>query len=725
METLGHVCITILAISTACGAGKFVFRNEVFENVEAFESSNMMRIISRNETTEQAAITENPTEAENVTETYNDCVKISENVRCPYPLISFYLYAGPNGEREFIDENDPNWFNNSNFDESKKTVLLIHGFGGGDDVGSVPLLRDAFIKTNEYNLINADWEILAKWPCYFQAVSNMKPVAKCTAHFLANLERTTNLQYEQITCVGFSLGAHICGLITNYVPDRFERIIALDPAKPLVQSKKGKDRLDLEDGTNIHVIHSNAGFFGMSGLQGTADVCINGGRVQSYCKKESDYNYCSHVQSLCYFAESLFPGKGREATPCESRCPYGSKFKPREGENIILGEPMNSSATGMYCVSATIPPYCKDPNSDDPDYGHERCCTTEGALVAKRQKVSISNFKLGQRPAVEDTKTEVAASLINDKKCIQKQMANMTCPDPHIKFYLYSGISAFQMRINTTSEEWFEDGFFQLDKPTVVLMHGYQGGENLMPTVILRDAIVKNDSHNLITVDYGPLTKERCDRQARLNAEAVAKCSAQLFEYLQDNGVQTEEFTCVGFGLGAHICGLIANFILPSRMQKIIALDPTGGRAFMRFPEKRLDPSDADAVHVFHSETRRFGEGESIGTADVCINNGQQPFCVDTINNQPRLCSHASSVCFLAESLFAERQVEPCVNRCPQPPQRREETGNPPMRENATFGASMESSAQGMYCLDTDEAPFCPQPDDDFGDPRCCILTKS
>jgi Lipase len=83
----------------------------------------------------------------------------------------------------------------------------------------------AYIMTDKYNVINADWEVLARWPCYFQAVNNLKPVAKCTAHFLVNLEKILGVQYEKITCVGFSLGAHVCGLIQNYVADKMEKII--------------------------------------------------------------------------------------------------------------------------------------------------------------------------------------------------------------------------------------------------------------------------------------------------------------------------------------------------------------------------------------------------------------------------------------------------------------------------------------------------------------------
>jgi len=43
------------------------------------------------------------------------------------------------------------------------------------------------------------------------------------------------------------------------------------------------------------------------------------------------------------------------------------------------------------------------------------------------------------------------------------------------------------MKVDTTSEEWYAKSGFDAEKPTVFLMHGYQGGENVMPTAILRD----------------------------------------------------------------------------------------------------------------------------------------------------------------------------------------------------------------------------------------------
>ncbi|CAB3381361.1 Hypothetical predicted protein [Cloeon dipterum] len=357
------------------------------------------------------------------------------------------------------------------------------------------------------------------------------------------------------------------------------------------------------------------------------------------------------------------------------------------------------------------------------------------AVYAEDEVHDISTFKLGEGPVEEalaegetenpDVVTEAPAASgilsaiagISIPQCVRKK-ADLTCPDSDINYYLYSGETK-KMKFDTTSDEWFEQSGFDVKKPTVFLFHGYQGGENVMPTVILRDAYIKNGSYNLITADYPTLVKERCDRAAQQNAEPVAKCTADVFAYLKKNGVTAEQTTCIGFSLGAHICGITANF-LPEKMAKIVALDPAGARFNRRNKDKRLDEADALTVHAIHTDTRRYGEGEVVGKADVCVNNGRQPACKDAPNRQ--LCSHAASVCYFSESLFqrVERKAEACVNRCPQPPR-----GTKREAEPVFVGATMHDDAQGMYCLVTEDAPYCAESKDaEFGDVRCCTFTK-
>lgn len=82
----------------------------------------------------------------------------------------------------------------------------------------------AYIKHGAYNVFMVDWGALCRAPCYVSAVYNLKPVAKCLALSFSFL-RHSGLPVHRTTCVGHSLGAHICGLMSNYLDFRMERII--------------------------------------------------------------------------------------------------------------------------------------------------------------------------------------------------------------------------------------------------------------------------------------------------------------------------------------------------------------------------------------------------------------------------------------------------------------------------------------------------------------------
>lgn len=82
----------------------------------------------------------------------------------------------------------------------------------------------AYLNNGNYNVFVVDWGKLSAIPCYAAAVHNMRSVAKCIAVMLSHL-RTSGLNVDQLTCVGHSLGAHVCGMMANYLPFRMYRII--------------------------------------------------------------------------------------------------------------------------------------------------------------------------------------------------------------------------------------------------------------------------------------------------------------------------------------------------------------------------------------------------------------------------------------------------------------------------------------------------------------------
>lgn len=139
-----------------------------------------------------------------------------------------------------------------------ETIPII--ITGGVDALPMSVLRDAYLRNASYNVFLVDWGALCAAPCYPAAVSNMRPVARCLSTQLTAL-RNYGLPVARTSCIGHSLGAHVCGIIANYLLFRMSRIVALDPARPLIRPGL-VNRLDSGDADFVEVIHTNAGYYG-------------------------------------------------------------------------------------------------------------------------------------------------------------------------------------------------------------------------------------------------------------------------------------------------------------------------------------------------------------------------------------------------------------------------------------------------------------------------------
>lgn len=96
-------------------------------------------------------------------------------------------------------------------------------------------------------------------------------------------------------------------------------------------------------------------------------------------------------------------------------------------------------------------------------------------------------------------------------------------------------------------------------------MHGFGGGRNLSPSTDMRDAYFTVGNYNIIIVDYGTLVREPCLKQMEWAPRFCARCIAQLVHYLTQHprGVKADDLHLIGYSVGAHISGLVANFIDP------------------------------------------------------------------------------------------------------------------------------------------------------------------
>lgn len=144
--------------------------------------------------------------------------------------------------------------------------------------------------------------------------------------------------------------------MSKHLNFRLERIIALDPARPLIRPGN-QNRLDSGDARAVQVIHTNAGYYGEGGRVGHIDFCVNGGRRwepvlinllnrrlsqwrfnrhdcnsffrrQPFCTNTTNVNLCSHIWSVCYLAHSVFDKNEIIAEPCLRKCPSGVNLLP-------------------------------------------------------------------------------------------------------------------------------------------------------------------------------------------------------------------------------------------------------------------------------------------------------------------------------------------------------------------------------------------------------------
>lgn len=108
-------------------------------------------------------------------------------------------------------------------------------------------------------------------------------------------------------------------------------------------------------------------------------------------------------------------------------------------------------------------------------------------------------------------------------------------------------------------------------RPFVVLIHGYTGHKDYSPSTHIRPALFQNDDYNVISIDYNPLAQEPCYVQAVHNLPVVAKCTAQLLDYMMENQLFTlDDLHIIGFSLGAQTAGMISNFVRTGKLRRIV-----------------------------------------------------------------------------------------------------------------------------------------------------------
>ncbi|CAG7729208.1 unnamed protein product [Allacma fusca] len=204
---------------------------------------------------------------------------------------------------------------NSGINPYTPVKFLIHGFNHNHRCWFPQEVKDTFLRQGfDGNIITVDWGRLATPVgtepfaslAYPLCVRNVKLVGEIMTELVTILIEHGMLHMESLHLIGFSLGAHIAGIVGNSLQRRYRwkiaRITGLDPAGPFFYTGFVGRSLRKSDAMFVDVIHTDMAQYGHLGALGHADFYVNGGMPpQPGCKTPS----CSHHAAANYFLQSI------------------------------------------------------------------------------------------------------------------------------------------------------------------------------------------------------------------------------------------------------------------------------------------------------------------------------------------------------------------------------------------------------------------------------------
>ncbi|XP_046669748.1 pancreatic triacylglycerol lipase-like [Homalodisca vitripennis] len=252
---------------------------------------------------------------------------------------------------------------NSNFNSSKPTKIVAHGFKG-DHIGALKYV-ELFLKMEDCNVVLVDWQKGAAGPSYPLAAANTQLIGRQLALLLVDII-SLGTDPNSVHIIGFSLGAHVAGFAGRAVQQtgvHIGRITGLDPASPLFRQHLSASLppLNMADANFVDVIHTDAAKvwangFGLYNPLGHVDYFPNGGLNQPGCAFvraslivshfEGHVNssvVCNHARAHHLFLESI-SNSGCQFSAF--RCPVGHEsFQQAD----CFSERCDVNTTGTSC----------------------------------------------------------------------------------------------------------------------------------------------------------------------------------------------------------------------------------------------------------------------------------------------------------------------------------------------------------------------------------------
>lgn len=112
---------------------------------------------------------------------------------------------------------------NVNFNSSKETVFLVHGWSSHHTSPMAQTVKDAYLITREINVIIVDWKDLALSRYHFSKLLVLR-VGRILGSFIEQMTEILSLNLDKTSIVGFSLGAHIAAVAGRIVGGKLDHI---------------------------------------------------------------------------------------------------------------------------------------------------------------------------------------------------------------------------------------------------------------------------------------------------------------------------------------------------------------------------------------------------------------------------------------------------------------------------------------------------------------------
>lgn len=173
-----------------------------------------------------------------------------------------------------------NYFNATTTKHGRHMVaFLVHGYLESFQRNWIRKTADDYLKYVGGNICAVDWNYMALLE-YTMSARRTEIVGNYIADFIIEMLRTTSVRMDDITLIGFSMGAHATGVAGRRLNGELPLIIGLDPAGfsftkyPLVPLAK---RLDPSDARFVQVIHTDKNYIGSDVDCGHTDYYPNNG----------------------------------------------------------------------------------------------------------------------------------------------------------------------------------------------------------------------------------------------------------------------------------------------------------------------------------------------------------------------------------------------------------------------------------------------------------------